>query len=203
MRRLLRIAITGGIASGKSHVASRLRHHGIPTIDADAIVHELLASDRTILARIAERFGVETISGGVVDRRALGRRVFQDAGARRDLEALLHPLVYARLASWCRELEQDGRYRAAAAEVPLLYETGHERDFDRVIVAACGRDQQVHRSVTRDGITAAEVEQRIAAQMPLEQKIQRADIVVWTDGALEQTDRQVDDALRALLGNGS
>ena len=158
---LLRVALTGGIATGKSYVRSRLQD-------------------------------------GSLDRRALGLVVFGDPQARADLEAIVHPLVREATAAWLDRLAAAGE-SLAVADIPLLYETGRDRDFDRVIVTSCPPSQQVARVVERDGLTPAQAEARIAAQMPTDAKVQKADFVVDTGGTFGDTNRQVDRVVEKLL----
>ncbi|HSK08322.1 MAG TPA: dephospho-CoA kinase [Vicinamibacterales bacterium] len=192
------IGLTGGIATGKSHVRSRLQALGIPVVDADAIVHGLLAGGTPATGRIARRFGAGVLRpDGAVDRAALGRLVFADAAARGDLEAILHPAVYARIAQWMEEQEAGGS-RAAAADIPLLFETGHERDFDIVVVVACDPAEQVRRVMARDRLSERDARARLAAQWPIEEKVARADHVIRTDGSFAETDLQVEQFARTL-----
>lgn len=190
-----RVGLTGGIATGKSYVRARLEALGIPAIDADAIVHELLGRGEAA-ARVADRFGasVRDPSGGI-DRRALGRLVFADAAARADLEAILHPLVYDRVEQWMDAQRAAGK-RSALADIPLLFETAHETDFDVVVVVACRPDEQVRRMMTRDGLEEEAARARLAAQWPIARKVARADHVIWTDGSFAETDARVDALAR-------
>jgi dephospho-CoA kinase len=195
---LLRVALTGGIATGKTHVRARLAARGVPTIDADAIVHELLGGGTAVAAAVLERFGAAVIRpDGSVDRPALGRLVFADARARAALEAIVHPAVYARIGEWIGRLSDSGA-AMAVADIPLLFETGHERDFDAVVVAACDPARQVARVMARDGLSEAAARARLDAQWPIGLKADRADYVITTDGSFEDTDRQVDEVLSRL-----
>lgn len=196
---MLRVALTGGIATGKSYVAERLQQHGLPTIDADRLVHELLMPESEAIDPIVARFGPEVIDeDGSISRRVLGRKVFADPVARRELEAILHPRVYDRIHGWFETLASEGRHRVAVADIPLLYETRREQEFDRVIVVACDAEEQVRRAMKRDNIPESEARQRLAAQLPIVDKVRRGDYVVWTTGTHEETDRQVDDIIRTL-----
>jgi dephospho-CoA kinase len=196
---LLRVALTGGIATGKSYVRSRLAAHGVPTLDADVLAREAVAPGTTGLAEVAARFGTGVLQpDGSLDRRALGLVVFGDPQARADLEAIVHPLVREATAAWLDRLAAAGE-SLAVADIPLLYETGRDRDFDRVIVTSCPPSQQVARVVERDGLTPAQAEARIAAQMPTDAKVQKADFVVDTGGTFGDTNRQVDRVVEKLL----
>ncbi|MBI1873768.1 MAG: dephospho-CoA kinase [Acidobacteria bacterium] len=196
---MLRVALTGGIATGKSYVAERLQQRGLPAIDADRLVHELLMPESEAIDPIVARFGREVLDeDGSISRRVLGRKVFADPVSRRDLEAILHPRVYDRIHAWFATLAGEGRHRVAVADIPLLYESRREREFDRVIVVACDAEEQVRRAMKRDHLPESEARQRLAAQLPIVDKVRRADYVVWTTGTHEETDRQVDDIVRTL-----
>ena len=196
---MLRAALTGGIATGKSHVRRRFEALGVGTVDSDTLVHQALGPGTEATSSIARRFGDAVIaSDGSVSRPKLGAVVFADEQARRDLEALVHPIVYASISKWFEARAHTGDV-LALADIPLLFETGHEKEFDAVIVAACSPDEQVRRVMARDGLTAEAARQRIAAQIPINDKLTRADYIVWTTGTLEETDRQVDQIHRQLF----
>jgi dephospho-CoA kinase len=196
---MLRAALTGGIATGKSRVRRRLAALGVATIDADALVHEALGPGAAGARAVARRFGDAFLApDGSVDRRRLGTLVFEDDAARRDLEALLHPLVYAEVDRWFAARAADGA-SLGVADIPLLYETGHEDRFDVVIVVACAPDEQVRRVMQRDGLTAEAAARRVAAQMPIDEKARRADYLIRTTGSLDETDRRADELHGALL----
>jgi dephospho-CoA kinase len=192
---MLRVALTGGIATGKSFVLSRLKDRGISVIDADDIVHEAFGPDTPTTRAIAERFGSEFLKpDGSVHRAPLGVRVFRDPDARRQVEAIVHPLVYESIRTWFDTL--DGAM--GVASIPLLYETGHEKDFDFVVVTVCPPSLQLQRLRERDHMSEDEAQQRIAAQMPAEEKAARGDFVIRTGGTKQATDRQVDELVVAL-----
>lgn len=195
---MLRIALTGGIATGKSHVLDQFRRRGVPCLDADVLAHGVTAAGTEATAAIADRFGAGVLSAdGSVDRRKLGAIVFADPVARHQLEAIVHPAVYGAIAAGLRAFELMGDSPVAVVDVPLLYETGHEKDFDRVIVASCSPEGQLARLRDR-GMTDADARQRIAVQWPTEEKASRADFVIRTDGSFEDTDRQVDEVVKDL-----
>ena len=195
---MLRVALTGGIATGKSHVLDQFRKRGVPCLDADLLTHGVESAGTEATQAIAARFGDVLAADGAVDRQKLAPLVFADPGARRDLEAIVHPAVYRAIAAGLRAFELLGGYPLAVVDVPLLYETGHAQDFDRVIVMACPPEVQIARLIER-GMSDAEARQRIAAQWPTEEKAARADFVIRTDGSVEKTDEQVDTILRSLL----
>jgi dephospho-CoA kinase len=196
---LLRVALTGGIATGKSYVRARLASHGIPTLDADTLARDAVAAGSPGLAAVAARFGAEVLQpDGALDRRRLGALVFADAQARADLEAIVHPRVREATAAWLDRLA-DGGESLAVVDIPLLYETGRDRDFDRVIVTSCPRSQQVARIVERDGLTPGDAEARIDAQWPTDEKVRRADFVVDTGGTFGDSNRQIDRIVERLL----
>ena len=148
---------------------------------------------------MAARFGTGVLlPDGSLDRRALGTVVFADAQARADLEAIIHPRVRDATATWLDRLAAAGE-SLAVVDIPLLYETGRDHDFDRVVVTSCPRSQQVARVVERDGLTPAQAEARIDAQLPTDAKVQRGDFVIDTGGTFGDTNRQVDRAVEKLL----
>ena len=196
-----RIALTGGIGTGKTHVLNRFRDRGVPVIDADVIAREVVQPGSLGLRGIVKRFGPGVLTPeGTLDRARLGEIVFRDKDARRDLEAILHPLIRAAMEERFRELPPDTEL--AIADVPLLYETGRQRHFDRVIVAACPREVQIARVMARDGLSREDAERRVEAQLPIDSKTVLADHVIRTDGSFEETDRQVDKLLAQLRSDG-
>ena len=192
-----RIALTGGIATGKSYVATRLREAGVPVVDSDILARAAVAPGTPGLAAVAARFGDGVLrADGTLDRSALADIVFRDQRARTDLEAIIHPEVRARTEQFFAALPAGTPF--AVADIPLLFETGRDRDFDVVIVAACAEAMQIARVVKRDGATPEQAEARVRAQLPIDEKVRRADLVVRTDGTFEETDRQIADVLDAL-----
>jgi dephospho-CoA kinase len=195
---MIRVALTGGIATGKSYCAARLASKGVPVIDADQLAREVVRPGTPGLAAITKRFGTGVLRpDGALDRARLAATIFSDDAGRRDLERIVHPAVYEAIQGWLRRAEIAGA-ALAVADIPLLYETGHDRDFDRVIVAACTPEAQLARLIARNGLSDDEARQRIAAQMPIQEKVRRADHVIRTDGTFEDTDRQVDNVLHSL-----
>ena len=198
-----RVALTGGIATGKSHVRAQFERLGVPTIDADTLAREAVAVGTPGLAAVVARFGREVLDPtGALDRHKLASVVFMDAAARRDLEAIIHPAVRQATDAWFDSLDP-ARYPLAIADIPLLYEVGREGDFDAVVVTAVDPETQVRRVMERDGATETEARQRLAAQLPIAEKVRRADFVIHTDGSFEQTDQQVRAVLQQLQDDAS
>jgi dephospho-CoA kinase len=199
-RRLLRVALTGGIATGKSYCLARFAAAGVPTIDADALAREAVAPGSMGLAAVSARFGAAVLrADGRLDRAALGRLVFADADARRDLEAIIHPRVYDAIGSWFSRTDASRPAPPlAVADVPLLYETNRAADFDCVVVAACEPGQQLTRLMARDRLSEAEARARIDSQLSIPEKVRRADYVVDTSGTMAETDARIDDVLARL-----
>jgi dephospho-CoA kinase len=194
---VIRVALTGGIASGKSHVLRSLARRGVPTVDADRLAHEALAPSTPAAAAVKARLGGGIVDGeGRIDRRALAAIVFRDRDARLALEAIVHPAVYGAIGSWFASLPADTPF--AVADIPLLYETGHDTDFDTVIVAACSPEEQLRRAMARDHLSQEEASARLAAQWPIDEKVRRADHVVWTTGSFEDTEGQIELVVQLL-----
>jgi dephospho-CoA kinase len=178
----LAVAVTGGIASGKSALTARFESLGVPVIDADLIARELVEVGQPALAAIARRFGDEVIfADGSLDRATLRRRVFADPAERAALDALLHPLVRAAL----RERANAARAPYVILAIPLLAEGGALDDFDRVLVVDVPVEVQVARVIARDGIDRAAAQRVIDAQATRAQRLAIADDVVVNDGALD------------------
>jgi dephospho-CoA kinase len=199
---MLRVALTGGIGTGKSTVLALWRERGVPAIEADTVAHQMMAAGSPAAAAIAARFGGDVLTAaGEIDRRRLAAIVFSDPAARRELEGILHPAVYAAIDRWLAAQAAQGA-TLAVAEIPLLFETGHAGEFDRVVVTACDEPAQVARIVAR-GSTETDARQRIAAQWPLGDKVRAAHVVIRTDGSLAETRVHADAALVALRADAA
>ena len=197
-QRPLRVALSGGIATGKSVCRARFEARGVPTIDADHLARAVVAPGTPGLAAVVALFG-ETVLGadGSLNRAAVAAIVFADASRRAALEVVIHPLVYAAIDAWFDHLPADARL--GIADIPLLFETQRQGDFDVVIVAACPPGLQLARLMARDGLSAEQAQLRLDSQWPIDEKVRRADIVIDTAGTLDETMRHVDAALTRLL----
>ena len=192
-----KVALTGGIATGKSYVANRLKEAGIPIVDADMLAREVVQPGTPALAAIRKRFGPDAVRrDGTMDRVRVGQIVFKDKRARLDLEAIIHPAVIKAINEFYNALPK--RTPFAVADIPLVFETGREKEFDVIVVVACPREMQIERMMERNKLSKEDAERRLNAQLPIEQKVKKATHVIKTDGTFEQTNEQV-DALIATL----
>ncbi|HET9301372.1 MAG TPA: dephospho-CoA kinase [Propionibacteriaceae bacterium] len=194
---MVRVGLTGGIASGKSLVAAELAARGATIIDADVLAREVVEPGTPALAAIIERFGADVVQDGQLDRARLAQIVFADPLARSDLERIVHPAVRARAA----ELERAAGDAAIVVHViPLLVETGQQENFDLVVTVDTDHETQVQRLMARNGFTRAEAEARIAAQASREERTLVADVVLDNTGSVTQLREQI-DALWAELSS--
>lgn len=188
-KRVFRVGLTGGVASGKTTVARLFAALGVPIIDADVLSREVTAPGTPLLERIAERFGGTFIGAdGSLDRRALRRIVFADPQARADLEALTHPAIFQALEQ--RSATAGGPYQLLV--LPLLVEKDHASRVDRALVVDCAEELQVRRLQARDGSTLDEARAMLAAQAPRAARLQAADDVITNDGDLHSLRVQVE-----------
>jgi dephospho-CoA kinase len=186
---MVRVGLTGGIASGKSIVAAELAARGAIIIDADVLAREVVEPGTPALAAIIDRFGVQILKDGQLDRARLAEIVFADPIARRDLERIVHPAVRARAA----ELERAAGGAAVVVRViPLLVETGQHEDFDLVVTVDADFETQIKRLMARNRLSRAEAESRIAAQASREDRTRAADVVVDNTGNMTQLTEQID-----------
>ena len=203
------VGLTGGIGTGKSTVSRLLAELGAVVIDADAIVHELQAPGSPVLAEIAGALGADVLDAtGALDRACVAERVFRDPAQRQRLNAIMHPRVGAEMAR-----RSEAARRAAVPlivmDIPLLFET-RPRDraaarggADATVLVYAPRAVQIERTVARDGCTREQAEQRIAAQLPIDEKRALADHVIDNGGALIDTERQVRELFVALCGEAA
>ena len=193
-----RIAVTGGIACGKSTVARMLERRGGEILDTDDVAHRLEGPGGAAVPAIAAAFGQEVVAAdGSVDRRRLGRIVFSDEAALARLNAILHPLIAQEVSAW---LDRDTSAPFRAVLVPLLYEAGFDTAtaWDGVLAVVCSEEEQVRRLKGR-GFDEKEARERMAAQMPCAEKAARADCAIWNDADFRVLEGEVDKALRRLL----
>ncbi len=195
---MLRIGLTGGIASGKTTVRKVFEQAGIPMLDADRLTHELLAPGGGLVEAVAAAFGDARAPDGGVDRAKLGAVVFADPEARKRLERIAHPEIRRRIRAFLDAREAEGA-RAAGAEAALMVESGSTSMYDRVVVAHCAPEQQVERLLARSALTPGEARARIEAQMPVAAKVAAADDLVDTSGSLDEAREAARRLARELL----
>ena len=189
--------LTGGVGMGKSTAAGFLSAHGVRVVDTDDLARQLVRPGQPALLEIQKTFGAEMIAAnGELKRAELARLVFADSVARGKLEAILHPRIreqwLARIESWRAE-----NCPLAVVVIPLLFENRAEAQFEKIICVACSPAAQHDRLAAR-GWTAEQIRRRRAAQLPVEEKIARAQFVIWTEGDLEMHRRQIEEILKKL-----
>ena len=190
--------LTGGIGSGKSAVAQRLRARGLPVVNADDLARAAVAPGSLGLARIRDYFGPSVLTAqGELDRAKLAKIVFSDPEARRMLDSMIHPIVRQLAAERFEAIAEQGE-PLACYEVPLLFEGKQDHLYHPVLVVSAPLAVREQRIAQRDGFDAAQIAARIAAQMPLEEKVRRADYVIENSGTVEELAEATDRALSAL-----
>jgi dephospho-CoA kinase len=201
-RRFLLVGLTGGLATGKSTVSEILRGLGCVVLDADVLAREIVQPGEPALAAIAGEFGRDVLQpDGTLDRKRLGAIVFADPARRKRLEAITHPAIRERYRARLAELQAQGFEGIVIWDAPVMIESGGYRDVDRLVVVITDETTQRARALTRDG-DRADVERKIASQMPLADKARLADYVIDNSGdraATEARTREVHAALLAEL----
>lgn len=199
---MLKVGLTGGLASGKTFVGEELARLGCRLIQADEIGHEVLAPGGEAYTPAVEEFGGEILTpDGRIDRRVLASRVFGSPERLAELNSMVHPAVFRREAELLAEFAAREPHGIAVVEAAILIETGSYTRFDRMVLVTCTVEQQVDRALRRDGAVEADVRARLSRQMPLEEKRKYADFVIDTAGDKEDTIRQtraVYEALRSI-----
>jgi dephospho-CoA kinase len=192
---MLRLALTGGIGSGKSTVTAMLRERGVPVLDADALGHGLLEPGQEAYEEALREFGKQILRPDLtIDRSKLGAIVFADAAKRARLNEMTHPRIREHAKKWFASLDQPGGPDFAVEDAALILESGRREHFDRVVVCWCRPEQQLERLLLR-GLSRQDAERRIAAQMPIDEKRKLADDVIDCSGSIQETERQVDDLI--------
>lgn len=195
---MLRVGLTGGIASGKSAVAARMRELGLTVLNADLLAHRLMEPGQSAYDDVVREFGRDVLAAdGAVDRKKLGEIVFHDAARRERLNRIVHPRVIEAREEQLKQMEAENPRGLAIVEAALLIEAGYYKKLDRLVVCSCRPEQQMERLRAR-GLSEEEARQRIAAQLPLEEKLRLADEVVDCSGTLEETRRQTDELVARL-----
>ncbi len=201
-RPILRVGLTGGIASGKTTVAHILAELGAFVVDADQLAHATMQPGGKAYDPVVQRFGDEILDDdGRIVRARLARQVFEDEEARRDLNSIVHPQVRAAAERRIAEYARQGRAMIAVFDAALLVESGQYQDFHRLVVVRCRRETQIRRLLARDGLSTTDAEARIDSQAPVKEKLAVADYVIDTEGTLRETRKQIEGVYAALLND--
>ena len=199
---MLKVGLTGGLATGKSHIAEELARLGCHVLEADSLGHEVLLPSGEAYQPVLKEFGPAILNPGnnTIDRKKLSAIVFHDPSKMKALTAIVHPAV-RRLGDARREgFERDDPTGILVYEAAILVETGGYRDFDKLIVASCPEEMQIERARARDGSTREEALARLHRQLPLSEKLRYADYVIETSGPMEQTIEQTRSVYEKLHG---
>jgi dephospho-CoA kinase len=198
-RKFLLVGLTGGIATGKSTVATTLRRLGAEVIDADQLARDVVAPGEPALAEIAREFGDVLQPDGALDRKKLGAIVFKDAARRARLEAITHPAIRARFLARLEALQQQGFEGLVFFDAPVMIESGNYRNMDRLVVVFTDEATQRARLMARDAMAETEASQRMATQMPVIDKAKLADYVIDNCGDRAATEARTREVYQALL----
>lgn len=198
---MLVIGLTGGIASGKSSAAAALEAAGAPVVRSDVLARAVVAPGEPALQEIRAAFGPAVLAAdGTLLRRRLADIIFADTEARRTLERITHPRIHARMLAWLEARRAEGA-PGAVCDIPLLFEAGYDRSgfLDRIWVVAVTGETQIRRLMARDALSREDALRRIGAQLPLGEKVRRADLVLENEGTPEDLAARATAAWRAAL----
>lgn len=189
---MLNAGLTGGIASGKTTVAALLAERGAYIVDFDRLAHQAEEPGGEAWQGIVNRFGRDVLTEGSIDRKKLGTIVFNDPGALEELNSIVHPVVDSLWRARLAEIVCKDERAIIISDVPLLFETGWDRKVNFVILVYISPAEQVRRLRARNGLSQQEAELRLKSQMPIDEKVPRADFVLNNEGPMEQAEEQVD-----------
>ena len=196
---MLKVGLTGGIATGKSFVLGVLNELGCEVLDSDQTAREVVEPGQPAFEEIVAYFGEQVVTeDGRLDRVKLGAIVFSDAAKREKLNSIVHPKVYEAQARWLGEIDRRNPQAVAIIDAALLVETGSYRRFDKLIVVYCEPEIQLERLMARNNLTREEAVARISSQMPSAEKLKFADFVINTSLGFEDTRRQVESPYKQL-----
>jgi dephospho-CoA kinase len=196
---MLRVGLTGGIATGKSTAGAMFVQLGCYLINSDQISHELLRPGQQVHDAVVTEFGDRILAADkTIDRRILGEIVFKDPEARARLNSLVHPAVIARQREWLKEVESQDPDAVAIVDAALMIEVGTYKNYDKLIVVICKPEIQKQRLRERSGLSEDQIEARIRSQMPMEEKAKYADFVIETSGSIDMTRQQVEGIYKEL-----
>ncbi len=194
---MIKLAITGNIASGKSLIESFFQEEGIISIDTDTIVHSILSKDKVIIEKISNLFDIKVKdSKGRIDRKKVGKIVFNDKNKLSELEKILHPEVYKAMEEF---FEKNKNEKIVAVSVPQLYETGWEKFFDYILLVIADDDIRLQRLIQRNNLSEKDARKRLLMQITQEEKIKKADFVIDNSKDVDNTKIQFKKILEKLL----
>ena len=194
---MITMGLTGGIGAGKSEASDHLKRLGIPVLDTDVVARELVYPGQPALAEIVAAFGSGILDfQGHLDRTRLGLRVFEDSAALQQLEAILHPRIYEGWTAWTREQALHDHHFCAVV-IPLLYEKGYDSHFQVTVALGCTPQTQRQRLHQRQW-TGQMIDQRLAAQWPMSDKLQRANYCLWSEGRRDVLHQQIEVVLKSV-----
>jgi dephospho-CoA kinase len=192
------ICITGGIASGKSTVSEIIKKEGLPVIDTDEVYHSIVKKGGSVYNKIVEYFGKEILAkNGEIDRRKLGSIVFSSSEKRKKLNHLTHPEIIKKTFEEVNKLIEKGE-KVIFVVIPLLFEAGDPSFFKQIWVVYCSEETQIKRLKKRDNLTDEDAKQRIKSQIPLKEKIKKADVVISSDKSLKDMEEDVKKQIKQL-----
>ncbi len=191
---MLRVGLTGGIATGKTTVGQMFVELGCHLIDSDRITHQLFEPGQAVHMGVVRAFGERVLAeDGSIDRKVLSEIVFNDPDARTKLNGIVHPAVTQRQSDWLKEIEAKDPGGIAIVDAALMIEVGTYRNYDKVIVVTCSTEVQKRRLRERSGLPEEQMDARIRSQMPVDEKVKHADFVIDNSGDLDGARRQVEE----------
>lgn len=200
---MLRVGLTGGIATGKSTVGRMFVELGCHLIDSDNITHQLLEPGQAVHVAVVQAFGERILApDGTIDRKILGEIVFNDPQARKKLNNLVHPAVVQRQQEWLSEVEAQDPRGIAIVDAALMIEVGTYKNYDKVVLVVCPPAEQRRRLRQRSGLSEEQIETRLRSQMPMEEKMKFADYVIVNSGSFEDAHREVERVYGELRKGG-
>jgi dephospho-CoA kinase len=189
---MLKIGITGGIGCGKSQVCRLLEAKGIPIVHADLVAREMMDTNEEIISQVKKILGEAAyLPNGKLDRKRVAEIIFNNEHAKQQINQIVHPQVIEYQKQEFEKLEQSGKFKFVGVEAALIFEAGAEKQFDVIVVVAAAKKTVINRLIKRDGLSKQEILKRIESQMPLSEKIKRADIVIHNDGSLDELNHEV------------
>jgi dephospho-CoA kinase len=196
------IGLTGGIATGKSTVAEMLVKRGALLVDADQIARDVVVPGSEVLVKIEtffmEQYQLNVVQeNGALDRKTLGELVFSNPHAKEALNSMIHPPIRKQIIERIQTLERENPQKLIIADIPLLFESKYDYMFDEVMLVYVSRQTQLQRLMKRDGITLEQAEQRLAAQLPIDEKRKLASVIIDNSGIFADTERQIEQFWRS------